>query len=106
MTEAGPLPGADLDAIDARWRAGTTCRPGQIYLMGNPLLAEPLRPEHVKPRLLGHCSEPSSPLTRSATRRMARVGATWNFGGMGCVAVAEPSRKRDVSLQSVVSLGP
>jgi len=27
---------------------------GQIYLLGNPLLAEPLRPEHVKPRLLGH----------------------------------------------------
>ena len=32
----------------------TTCRSGQIYLLDNPLLREPLRPEHIKPRLLGH----------------------------------------------------
>src|SRR5262245_47881629 len=41
-------------AIDAYWRAANYLSVGQIYLLDNPLLAEPLRPEHVKPRLLGH----------------------------------------------------
>ncbi|SDI08799.1 xylulose-5-phosphate/fructose-6-phosphate phosphoketolase [Sinosporangium album] len=40
--------------IDAYWRAANYLSVGQIYLLDNPLLAEPLRPEHVKPRLLGH----------------------------------------------------
>ena len=40
--------------IDAWWRAANYLSVGQIYLLANPLLAEPLRPEHVKPRLLGH----------------------------------------------------
>ncbi|MFI6638836.1 phosphoketolase [Streptomyces sp. NPDC050504] len=43
-----------LDALDAHWRAANYLAAGQIYLMTNPLLTEPLRPEHVKPRLLGH----------------------------------------------------
>jgi xylulose-5-phosphate/fructose-6-phosphate phosphoketolase len=47
--------GADeLGRIDAWWRAANYLSVGQIYLMANPLLREPLRPEHVKPRLLGH----------------------------------------------------
>ena len=54
MTEPGPLSASELDAIDAWWRAANYLSVGQIYLLGNPLLAEPLRPEHVKPRLLGH----------------------------------------------------
>ncbi|MEO3867639.1 phosphoketolase family protein [Nonomuraea sp. B12E4] len=41
-------------AIDAYWRAANYLSVGQIYLLDNPLLTEPLRPEHVKPRLLGH----------------------------------------------------
>jgi hypothetical protein len=40
--------------IDAWWRAANYLSVGQIYLLGNPLLAEPLRPEHIKSRLLGH----------------------------------------------------
>src|SRR5678816_1951176 len=40
--------------IDAWWRAANYLSVGQIYLMDNPLLREPLKPEHVKPRLLGH----------------------------------------------------
>ncbi|WP_409333190.1 phosphoketolase family protein [Trujillonella humicola] len=51
---AGPLDDQELAAIDAWWRAANYLSVGQIYLMGNPLLREPLRPEHVKPRLLGH----------------------------------------------------
>jgi len=43
-----------LRAIDAYWRAANYLSVGQIYLLDNPLLREPLRAEHVKPRLLGH----------------------------------------------------
>ncbi|MEV2221633.1 phosphoketolase family protein [Nocardia vinacea] len=50
----GPLERAELEAIDAWWRAANYLAVGQIYLMSNPLLREPLEPEHVKPRLLGH----------------------------------------------------
>jgi xylulose-5-phosphate/fructose-6-phosphate phosphoketolase len=49
-----PLTSEELAAIDRWWRAANYLSVGQIYLMGNPLLREPLRPEHVKPRLLGH----------------------------------------------------
>ena len=44
----------DLELIDAYWRAANYLSVGQIYLLDNPLLREPLLPEHVKPRLLGH----------------------------------------------------
>ena len=50
----GPLSADDLRRIDAYWRAANYLSVGQIYLLDNPLLAEPLEPEHVKPRLLGH----------------------------------------------------
>jgi xylulose-5-phosphate/fructose-6-phosphate phosphoketolase len=43
-----------LSAMDAYWRAANYLSVGQIYLLDNPLLREPLRIEHVKPRLLGH----------------------------------------------------
>jgi xylulose-5-phosphate/fructose-6-phosphate phosphoketolase len=44
----------DLAIVDAWWRAANYLSVGQIYLLDNPLLREPLRLEHVKPRLLGH----------------------------------------------------
>ena len=44
----------DLGALDAYWRAANYLSVGQIYLLDNPLLRQPLRLEHVKPRLLGH----------------------------------------------------
>ncbi|MEU7898187.1 phosphoketolase family protein [Nonomuraea sp. NPDC049152] len=43
-----------MQRIDAYWRAANYLSVGQIYLLDNPLLTEPLRPEHIKPRLLGH----------------------------------------------------
>nr|WP_231379369.1 phosphoketolase family protein [Candidatus Solirubrobacter pratensis] len=49
-----PLSETDLSALDAYWRAANYLSVGQIYLRENPLLREPLRLEHVKPRLLGH----------------------------------------------------
>ncbi|MHB9004071.1 MAG: phosphoketolase family protein [Coriobacteriia bacterium] len=44
----------ELEKIDAYWRAANYLSVGQIYLLGNPLLREPLAAEHIKPRLLGH----------------------------------------------------
>ncbi|WGS23122.1 MULTISPECIES: phosphoketolase family protein [unclassified Bradyrhizobium] len=44
----------DLELLDRYWRAANYLSVGQIYLLDNPLLKEPLKPEHIKPRLLGH----------------------------------------------------
>jgi xylulose-5-phosphate/fructose-6-phosphate phosphoketolase len=51
---AAALDAEELRRIDAWWRAANYLSVGQIYLMGNALLREPIRAEHVKPRLLGH----------------------------------------------------
>ncbi|MDT0439475.1 MULTISPECIES: phosphoketolase family protein [Streptomyces] len=52
--EAPALTDEEVRALDAHWRAANYLAAGQIYLMSNPLLTEPLAPEHIKPRLLGH----------------------------------------------------
>ena len=49
-----PLSDEELRGIDAYWRAANYLSVGQIYLLANPLLREPLTLAHVKPRLLGH----------------------------------------------------
>ncbi|HSR09118.1 MAG TPA: phosphoketolase family protein, partial [Bryobacteraceae bacterium] len=49
-----PLSPEELHRLDAHWRAANYLSVGQIYLYANPLLTEPLRLEHIKPRLLGH----------------------------------------------------
>ncbi|WP_448265112.1 phosphoketolase family protein [Nostoc sp. DSM 114159] len=49
-----PLTDEELQKINAYWRAANYLSVGQIYLLDNPLLREPLKLEHVKPRLLGH----------------------------------------------------
>ena len=49
-----PLGAEELRKIDAYWRAANYLSVGQIYLYKNPLLREPLKLEHIKPRLLGH----------------------------------------------------
>ena len=54
-----PTPAAPLSPVQARalhgwWRAANYLSVGQVYLLDNPMLREPLRMEHVKPRLLGH----------------------------------------------------
>ncbi|HEY3683990.1 MAG TPA: phosphoketolase family protein [Streptosporangiaceae bacterium] len=61
LTQAGdttvggePLSLEEARLIDAYWRAANYLSVGQIYLLDNPLLREPLAPEHIKPRLLGH----------------------------------------------------
>src|SRR5208282_748433 len=49
-----PLRADELNNIDAFWRACKYLALGMIYLQANPLLREPLKPEHIKSRLLGH----------------------------------------------------
>jgi xylulose-5-phosphate/fructose-6-phosphate phosphoketolase len=61
MSETRPVPDTseapgeeELSLLDAYWRAANYLSVGQIYLLDNPLLREPLEPQQVKPRLLGH----------------------------------------------------
>jgi len=54
QTESSPLSPDELRKIDAYWRAANYLSVGQIYLLDNPLLREPLTLAHIKPRLLGH----------------------------------------------------
>ena len=49
-----PLSPEELGRLDAWWRAANYLSVGQIYLLDNPLLEEPLQRSHIKPRLLGH----------------------------------------------------
>ena len=51
---AGPLSAVQLELIDGWWRAANYLSVGQIYLLDNPLLEQPLERAHIKPRLLGH----------------------------------------------------
>ena len=53
-TPPSPLSPQELRQLDAHWRAANYLSVGQIYLYANPLLTQPLKIEHVKPRLLGH----------------------------------------------------
>src|ERR671935_349582 len=54
MAAAAPLARDELRSLDAYWRAANYLSVGQISLLANPLLREPLSRDHVKPRLLGH----------------------------------------------------
>src|SRR5271155_5749648 len=74
---SSPLSAEELRKMDAYWRASNYLSVGQIYLLDNPLLKEPLKREHIKPRLLGHwgtspglnmlCVGPLRPTTRGAS---------------------------------------
>jgi xylulose-5-phosphate/fructose-6-phosphate phosphoketolase len=66
----------ELRVIDAWWRAANYLAVGQIYLLDNPLLREPLRPEHVKPRLIGHWG--TTPGLNLIYAHMNRVIRAWD----------------------------
>ncbi|SDL87867.1 xylulose-5-phosphate/fructose-6-phosphate phosphoketolase [Geodermatophilus siccatus] len=70
---ARPYPDEALD-LDLRWWATANfLTAGQIYLLANPLLREPLRPEHVKPRLLGHWgTSPGLTMVHTLLNRLIR----------------------------------
>jgi xylulose-5-phosphate/fructose-6-phosphate phosphoketolase len=75
---------AELQRIDAWWRAANYLSVGQIYLMDNPLLREPLVAQHVKPRLLGHWgTTPGLNLVYAHLNRVIRerdLDAIWIVG--------------------------
>ena len=54
IDSAHPLPAEEFERLNAWWRAANYLAVGMIYLQDNPLLREPLKPEHIKNRLLGH----------------------------------------------------
>jgi xylulose-5-phosphate/fructose-6-phosphate phosphoketolase len=95
-TGGDPLGREDLDRLDRYWRAANYLSVGQIYLLDNPLLTEPLRPEHIKPRLLGHWGTTpglnfvyahlSRQIRRRGTEMMWVVGP--GHGGPSAVATA------------------
>lgn len=65
----------EVEVVDAWWRSNYLTV-GQIYLQANPLLREPLGPEHIKPRLLGHwgTSPGLSFIYAHASRRIRLTG--------------------------------
>ena len=64
ITPESPLTADELRRMDAYWRACNYCCVGMLYLQANPLLREPLKPEHIKNRLLGHWgSDPGQTFT-------------------------------------------
>src|SRR2546430_17516750 len=69
-----PARDRDLDLLDRYWRAANYLSVGQIYLLDNPLLHEPLRPQHIKPRLLGHWG--TTPGLNFLYAHLSRIGAT------------------------------
>jgi len=73
----GPLDTDELELLDAYWRAANYLSVGQIYLLDNPLLDEELRPEHIKPRLLGHWG--TTPGLNFVYAHLNRVIRNWDL---------------------------
>ncbi len=73
----GECTDAELDGLLAYWEAANYLTVAQIYLQRNPLLREPLRPEHIKPRLLGHWgTSPGLNLVYAQLNRLIRATGT------------------------------
>src|SRR5512132_856685 len=70
----------EVAILDAYWRAANYLSVGQIYLLDNPLLREPLRPEHVKPRLLGHWG--TTPGLNFVYAHIDRVIRNWDLNAI------------------------
>ncbi|MBV9662035.1 MAG: hypothetical protein JO337_12845 [Acidimicrobiales bacterium] len=70
----------ELERLNAYWRAANYISVGQIYLLDNPLLRQPLRPEHVKPRLLGHWG--TTPGLNFLYAHLNRVIRNWDLNMM------------------------
>jgi xylulose-5-phosphate/fructose-6-phosphate phosphoketolase len=88
-TENQPLSKDELRMMQAYWRAANYLSVGQIYLYANPLLREPLKLEHIKPRLLGHWgTTPGLNFNRLITKYHLNVVyiAGPGHGGPGLVA--------------------
>jgi len=75
-----PLSDQELRLVDAYWRAANYLSVGQIYLLDNPLLRAPLRPEHIKPRLLGHWG--TTPGLNFVYAHMNRAVRNWDLNAI------------------------
>ncbi|MFE2705021.1 phosphoketolase family protein [Streptomyces mirabilis] len=84
----------ELRTLDAHWRAANYLAVGQIYLLANPLLTEPLTPAHIKPRLLGHWgTSPGLNLVHTHLNRVIKTRAldalcVWGPGHGGPAVLA------------------
>src|SRR5262245_65867858 len=79
-----PLTPDQLRKIDAYWRASMYLCVGMLYLRANPLLKEPLRPEHIKRRLLGHWgSDPGQTVVLTHLNRLMPQQALNALHGFG-----------------------
>jgi xylulose-5-phosphate/fructose-6-phosphate phosphoketolase len=72
VVDASPLSAEALARIDSYWRAANYLSVGQIYLMGNPPLRDPLLPEQVKP-LLGHWGTASGCGRRCSSKQIRQI---------------------------------
>ena len=77
---AGPLTDEELHRLHAYWRAANYLSVGQIYLLDNPLLREPLAAKHVKPRLLGHWG--TTPGLNFVYAHLNRVIRNWDLNAI------------------------
>ncbi len=93
--EGAPLEPGELRLMDAYWRAANYLAVGQIYLYDNPLLREPLKLEHFKPRLLGHWGT-----TPGRSPAIARSRNTPAASGVRAV------RRGSILSQSAGEMGP
>src|SRR5680860_442487 len=95
---------AELARVDAWWRAANYLSVGQIYLLDNPLLLEPLRAEHIKARLLGHWGTTPglnfihAHLNRVITGRDRNIMFVIGPGHGGPAAVAGADDEHDVAV--------
>ncbi len=80
VQQSAPLTDGELSLLDRYWRAANYLSAGQIYLLGNPLLTEPLRPEHIKPRLLGHWG--TTPGLNLIYAHMNRMIRNWDLNAI------------------------
>ena len=87
-----PLSETEAQLIDAYWRAANYLSVGQIYLLDNPLLREPLQPEHVKPRLLGHWG--TTPGLNFVYAHMNRVIRNWDLNAIYVMGPGMVARRR------------
>src|SRR5437868_16670 len=78
-----PLAEDQLLLLDAYWRAANYLSVGQIYLLDNPLLREPLEPQHVKPRLLGHWG--TTPGINFVYTHLNRVIRNWDLNAISVI---------------------
>lgn len=84
-----PLSERELQLIDTWWRAANYLSVGQIYLLDNPLLREPLAPAHIKPRLLGHWGT-----TPGLNFIYAHMNRATRARGISAIYVTGPGRPR------------